>query len=519
MLQKLRESLTLVVLALLPFHALLVTAGTRLLQGPGHAPMAALALWKEGVLGVILVLAVLEFVVQWIRRRRVVCHPSTELGMTRPHLLDWLIVSLIVLGIVVSVFNGVPRGEFLLGAKYDLVPLVAFLILRRVEWSAWFRALLLKTVIAVGSVVALLGVASLFLPIRFFTFLGYADLHSLYDPAGPLAPFHQIGESWVRRVQSTMSGPNQLGVWLLLPLGVCLVSVLSDARILGIQGNQRNRGNVGNLSLRFLRMHRFLWFLLIAIALLLTFSRAAWIGAFVMAVVTLARILPKRIFKKAFVGILGTLGILGVTVTLLFPSVFFRLSSSRGHLTRPLQAMGVMVRHPLGQGLGSAGPATNRNREPCVFLRPQDDPSWAKSQPQLCVFLGATQVQPSDHACNCPFLPENWYLQIGVELGVLGFALFIALAFIILQSLGAFSFQLSAARNAVLTAGRPFGPAGLSSIPSLGAEGRASNGLPLTALFFFLGVSIAALFLHAWEDAAVAYSGWVLAAVALRKPQ
>jgi hypothetical protein len=30
-----------------------------------------------------------------------------------------------------------------------------------------------------------------------------------------------------------------------------------------------------------------------------------------------------------------------------------------------------------------------------------------------------------------------------------------------------------------------------------------------------LGISIAALFLHAWEDAGVAYTGWIVVAVAL----
>ncbi|MFA6039831.1 MAG: hypothetical protein WCV62_02065 [Candidatus Peribacteraceae bacterium] len=489
MLRKLRESLTLVLLALLPFHALLVTMGTRIIRGQGHAPMTVLALWKDGLLGVILVMAVLEMMMR--ERKLKVQNAKWEMDA-----IDGLIAGLFILGIVVSALNGVPRGEFLLGAKYDLVPLVAFLILRRVEWSAWFRSLLLKVIIAVGAVVSVLGLVSFFLPIKFFVWLGYADLHSLYDPSGPLAPFHQIGESWVRRVQATMSGPNQLGVWLLLPLGVFLVSVLSDARIRGIQGNQRNRGDVGYLSLRFLRMHRFLWFLFFAIALFLTFSRAAWIAAFVMVMVTLARILPKWTFKKAFVGILGIIGILGLTVTLLFPSVFFRLSSSRGHLTRPLQAMGVMVRHPLGQGLGSAGPATNRNREPCIFLRPQDDPSWAKAQPQLCVFRGETQVQPLDHQCNCPFLPENWYLQVGVELGVVGFTLFAALIVLVLRQL---EMQNAKCKMQEFSASDRHFPFCISNV----------------AFLFFLGVSIAALFLHAWEDAAVAYAAWVLAAVAL----
>ena len=221
-------------------------------------------------------------------------------------------------------------------------------------------------------------------------------------------------------------------------------------------------------------------------ALFLTFSRAAWIAAFVMAMVTLCRSVPRRLLKRVAVGAVLIVVAIAVTASLLFPSVFFRLSSSRGHLTRPLQAIGHMVDHPFGEGLGAAGPASNRVSETCVFLRPQDDPSWAKTTPRLCVFLGQTQVQPADHVCRCPFLPENWYLQIGVEMGVVGCVLFLVLVVLILRIL---------ARE-------------------LGNSGTRELGT--VAFLAFLGISIAALFLHAWEDSAVAYTLWLLAATQLR---
>ncbi len=454
MLQKLREYLTLLLLGLLPFHALLVTAGTRIILGPGHAPLTVLALWKEALLALILLIAIIELL------------PTLQALFRHIDLLDGLIISLVVLSVVVQ-FLIAPRplGEFILGARYDCIPLIAFLILRRVPWSEWFKSFLPKIILIVGGVIAAIGIVSFLLPLKFFVWLGYSDLHSLYIPNQPLAPYQQIGESWVRRVQSTMSGPNQLGVWLLLPLSVVLYEGIRR-----IRGNRGIRGVFGGWWMYL--------FLLLGAALFLTFSRAAWIAAFVMVMVTLARVLPRRMFKRAIIGTVALMIVVGIAATALFPSVFFRLSSSRGHLTRPLQAIGQMVRHPLGQGLGSAGPATNRGREPCVFLRPQDDPSWAKSQPELCVFLGTNQVQPLDHPCNCPFLPENWYLQIGVELGWIGFALFVALTMLVLRRLGLASEQ--DARSRVFTA------------------------------LFFLGVSIAALFLHAWEDASVAYSGWLL---------
>src|SRR3989344_4436029 len=47
MLSKTRHWLVLALLALLPFHALFVTVGTKIFVGPGHSPLTALAIWKE----------------------------------------------------------------------------------------------------------------------------------------------------------------------------------------------------------------------------------------------------------------------------------------------------------------------------------------------------------------------------------------------------------------------------------------------------------------------------------------
>ena len=146
----------------------------------------------------------------------------------------------------------------------------------------------------------------------------------------------------------------------------------------------------------------------------------------------------------------------------------------------------MMFAPPFGLGVGSAGPASNRVSDACVHLPADSDASWAKDRSNLCVFVDDIQIQPVDRACRCPLLPENWYLQIGVELGILGFALFIALIILVLRT-------LQTTNHTLLT----------SSIQSKFGQ---------TAMLSFLGISIAALFLHAWEDAAVAYTVWFLVA-------
>jgi len=443
MFQRLRESLVLVLIALLPLHALLVTVGTKLLVGPGHAPLTLLALWKEALLALILVIAFLE----WLKR------PKSDMSRWAFDDTDILIIGLIVLSIIVTALTGGDWKLYIFGFKYDFVPLIAFFALRRVEWSKTFLACAFKILIAVGSLIAVYGIATIFLSQKFFVWLGYSDLHSLYLPDAPLAAFQQIGEIGIRRIQSTMSGPNQLGLWLLIPWSIAIVKLF--------------RGKVvsGQLSVVSL----------LGIAILLTFSRSAWIAAAVITILAYRTLRSKEEYRR-FIIQLTTFVLEVLTLIILFvPAILVRATSSLDHFTRPMEAIAIMSESPFGLGLGTAGPASNRVSDACVHLEIGSDYSWASDRPQLCVFVGSTQVQPLDHRCMCPLLPENWYLQIGVELGLIGFVMFITLILFVMRSL-----RVRKDTREIFLA--------------------------------FLGISIAALFLHAWEDSAVAYTVWALAA-------
>jgi hypothetical protein len=458
MLQRAREFLALLLIGLLPFHALVLTVITRVLRGPGHAPIASLAAWKEAVLAIILIVALIEML---------------QGGWRAAKKIDWidgLILGLLVLSLLVTAtVHPFSLTSFFYGFKYDFIALIAFLLLRRVPWSEDFRRFAVWLLLACGAIVAAYGIVTFFLPDRFFTWLGYSDQHSLYLPNQAIAAFQQISGSGIRRIQSTFSGPNQFGLWLLLPWAISLT--------LALRSFLARRG----ASPKIIAV-----IALCAAAMFLSFSRSAWLAAFAVLLLVLLQSLPRRSFAMLFLGLLGV-GILVFALAVLWdPTVFFRLSSNRGHLERPLMAMHLMLEHPFGLGLGSAGPASNHLHEACVFLLPHDDPSWAKSTPSLCVFVGNTQVQPAGHACSCAFLAENWYLQIGVELGILGFALYLSLIVLLVGAL----------RRAA----------------------AASSAMPIfsrAVLYAFIGVCIAGFFLHAWEDAAVAYAFWMLAGVVL----
>lgn len=460
MLQRLRQRLALVLLCLLPFHALAVTVLTKMIAGPGHAPMPVLAVWKEAVLALILVVACAEVFVLAVSGKR-------QAVRMRVDVIDAIILAL--LGIALALFFYRPwmtTTGFVLGFKYDFIPLIAFLILRRVQWSERFRTQAESLLLAVGGIVALYGILTFFAPKGFFRLLGYSDAHSLYIPSGPLAAYQQVSGSAIRRIQSTFSGPNQFGIWLLIPLSVMAASLLSRQR-LAISGKPT------------FPIRQYLLLGLLLLALVLTFSRSAWIGAFVIGCAALYPLLPRRMFVQMLVSVSAIAAIVAVAASLVAPSVLLRKTSTWGHIVRPLQAIREIRRYPLGMGLGAAGPATNRMREPCVYLPSGADPAWAKASPRLCVFVGSNQVQPADHTCTCAMLPENWYLQIGVELGVLGLVLYGAFILLVLKTL---------------------------SVVEVVREQS------LHVFLLFLSISIAALFLHAWEDAAVAYTGWMLIA-------
>lgn len=435
MLSRVREWLIVVLIVALPFHALGITVLTRMVAGPDQPPMGILAFWKEALLGVILLIALIEIVrgVEW----------KSLLHLDR---FDWCIVVLAGALLSASVFFGTSLARMAYGIRYDLVPLVAFFVLRRVPWSDVFQLRLPLALAIAASIAAAYALITFLLPEAFFTLLGYGDLHSLYVPGRPIAAFQQIGGSTLRRLQGPMSGPNQFGIWL--------------AAILPFV-----------LSLRP-RLRRWIAPLLL-LAIVLTFSRAAWIAA---AVVLLWSFWPH--LKRFSVATVTTLciGILAIAVSiaLFFPSVILRVQSSADHVRRPLEALSIMVSEPLGRGLGSAGPASNRTADACVFQEAGTDASWALPHTDLCVFVGGEQVQPVGRACACPLLPENWYLQLGVEGGWIAMCAFITFILLLL---------------------------------------RRTRVLQSPVFLSLLAVSIASLFLHAWEDAAVAYTVWIAAAM------
>src|SRR3989344_4445572 len=491
MLQRIRHHLIFLLIVLLPFHALLVTVGTKLLEGSGHPPHSLLALWKEVLMALIFLIAILEL---FQSDRKIIT------GLMRGERWKWmispekgLILGLLLLAGILQFTNfqfSIFNSQFVFGFKYLFVPLIFFAVLATLPWEENFpEKKLFPALLIVGGIISLYGIITFFLPQGFFTALGYSDAHSLYAPGSSLSAFQQVSGTGIRRIQSTFSGPNQMGLWLLIPWSIGLVGLLKE-RNTKIRKYEKTKMNS---LFTYLRIYAFTYFFgllfisLTGIALLLTFSRSAWIAAFVITIAAIGMSLRGKQRMNIIVALFSAVVLVGVVMMVAAPSLINRSISNRHHFERVREGITTMIEHPFGLGLGSAGPASNRTSDACMYFDENSDISWAKDRADLCLFVGDAQVQPlpTEKACHCPLLPENWYIQVGIELGVVGFALFVILVALLISRLFHYSII-------------PLFDAPLVMLP---------------VALSFLGISIAALFLHAWEDSAVAYTVWGLVGI------
>lgn len=245
------------------------------------------------------------------------------------------------------------------------------------------------------------------------------------------------------RIQSTLRGPNPLGAYLLVIITLVASFLLNERKA--------NR-----------RKWLLAYLLAGAVVLLGTYSRSAVLGT--LASITVLFIVqqkyrPKWLNKSFVLGVCVVLavsmgGILYIfrdsyvvdTVILHSSDKSTSVESSNSQRSKALKgAVNDVLENPLGSGVGSAGPASLRN---------------TKNQGKLA---------------------ENFFLQIGQEVGWLGMGLFIAICVVI----GA---RLYALRTTTLA---------------------------LALFASFIGLTLVNMLSHAWSDDTLAYIWWGLAGIAL----
>lgn len=466
----------------LPFHPFLFTFFSQHIENEMF--LFSLQAWKEIIISILILLNLFNFIKNFNKIDRA----------------DMLIFAFILISLITGILftgEGFPENftQLIWGFKYGLLFLLFFVFIRFFGLRKKDKDVILNIIISTGAVVIIFGFAqSLFLNEDFLKQFGYNQQYGVIDSNEKISYCHKIENSITNeefcRVQSFLSGPNQLGAYLLFLIPIFFYRFLKVNDI-------------------FHKMSFFIILLMGIFVLLSTWSRSAFLGFIVM--LALFFIIESRSFFAVFLYLItcffGVIAIfypaffnieswdamkdISIKISLLFFSlstIFFifnlfqkyflrffsflilsclgliifiryyydtffwniilRGSSTQGHYERSLDGIKDIINYPFGLGLGDAGPASAR-------------------------FANEGEIG---------YLPESWYLQVGLESGFLGLLLFLMIIFLVGYML---------------------------------LKTKKSDAKPI--FLSLAGISTAALFLHSWESSIIALSFWGVAGIILRK--
>lgn len=406
------------VLVILPVHAFLSTWG-----GTAIGPLLVWKSWKE------LLLLLLVPLVVWL----CVLRPDITRTVWRDK-LNKIVLAYVVLTLVMAVLSRADTDAVLAGLLMNLRFFAMFVLAQVIAASGapWVEPLkkwLVGWLLATGAALAALAILQVtVIPKDFLAQFGY-------NKDATIAPYILVDQNPnALRAFATMRGPNTLGAYLLLPLAVSLVLWWQKRKT---------------------------WLLVVAagitVALALTGSRSAWLGTLATVLVLGWTVLPRKpllhwlkVGAVPAVLVVAALLWLATTVPALRLAVFhsggdnsaeaLTEGSTAKHWEATVGGLQHIVAYPFGDGVGAAGPASFYNH----------------GQP--------------------PSIPENYFVQIGQEVGVAGLTLFIIVQIIVWRRLWA-----------------------------------QKTLLPRVLLASFAGITVINLFLHGWADDPTAMTWWGLA--------
>jgi len=413
-------TLVSIILVVMPFHAFLTVWLSSLV---GHYTL--LRLWKEFLLLAVVLIAAWQLRDPKLRK---------QIFASKLTWLTCIYAAVqVIWGIVAYTQHTVTMKALAYGLLVNLRFLAFFLAIwilasKSPQLSRTWRPLLIGPAIVVLIVTLL---QYFVLPYDILRHFGYNEM-TIY-------PYETINHNVnFIRVMSTLRGANPLGAYLILILSLLLV----------LWRNQ-------------LKNWRFAIFPAVAaLALVLTFSRSAWLGFTLSALIIGATMLKTKQARQnaAMLAAGATILIAGLFAMLhhnaTFQNVFAHTqdhskvstSSNEGHRSALRNGLSDMAHHPLGSGPGTAGPASVYNK-------------------------------------NKVRIAENYFVQIGQETGIIGFGLFIAINVVLGQQLWR----------------------------------RKNEPLALALFAALIGISFVNLLSHAWTDDTLAYLFWGLAGIALAK--
>lgn len=359
------------VVVLLPFHAFLTVAAGSL---TGQYELTRL--WKELVLLGLLPLAVVAVWRTpglWERLRR---------GW-----LFWLLAAYVALQLLLGLV-ALAKGQvnyyallyaWVVNLRFLLIFVIALALASRADWlyRHWRQLLLWPAALVVG-----FGMLQLFaLPTDFLQRFGYSDQ--------TIAPFETVDDKLEYiRIQSTLRGSNPLGAYLVVVLAA-LTALLLRGRDRQAVSSRRQLVGVTMFSASL-------------IVLMATYSRSAYIGAALAILLAIWLVLHGHQARRRLAAGLVILALVGGVAGFVlrendrFENTFFHtdehsqsaMSSNESRRSAITSAAIEVAREPFGRGPGTAGPASQHNNQPVRIA-------------------------------------ENYYLQIGQEVGWIGMVLFV----------------------------------------------------------------------------------------------
>lgn len=410
-------------LFLVPFHAILTVWGSSIIEGS----YTLLRLWTLVVLG-----AIGLIVARWIIQEKSLRTKLYENVLVRTAAL-YIVFSLCV--VVVGLLSGTVQFKAaLLGMFLNTRFVLLFILaLATCYKSPWLKNRWKSIVLVPGIIVVVFAVLQyVALPVNFLSHFGYG--------VDTIPAYHTINSNKEYiRVASTLRGPNPLGAYLVLIISVLAVS-LRGYNLLAV-------------------LKRSLYLFLAIAALLFSFSRSAWLGVLAAMVVFGLLVATTKKAKLVLLIILVGFSLVSGAVFAIAQNnravqnaVFHtdddslaKTSSNEDRLSAQSSSVSLALDHPFGMGVGSAGPASIYN------------------QPKAAV------------------ITENYFLQLAVEVGWFGLAIFVGL----LVYLTAFLWKIR------------------------------QRSLAKVLLMSLAGLTLVNLLSHAWADETIAFLWWGLAGIAV----
>lgn len=355
---------TLIVL-LMPLHAFLSTW-----LGTAIGPLWAFKSWKEIVIGLLSLGGFIWVLINGERRHRILRDKFVL-----------LVGAYVVLTLIVTWAQHAHLSSSALAAglgmnlRFPLIFLIAYLTASELALPyGTLRHYALHGLMWVGAALAVLGILQVtIVPPTFLEQFGY-------DKATTIAPYVLIDDNpSALRAFATLRGPNDFAAFLIVPI---LISFL-----LGVMQKRRYIAP-GVIMLA---------------ALVLSSSRSAWVGTLVAVGVMLLVVFGRHVLKnkKAILAITAgfVVGLAVVVASFSIPQLRLAVfhsspgdsslteGSTDNHWKAGWDGVKRVVAAPLGNGAGSAGPAS---------------------------YYGDT-----------PRISENYYIQIAEEVGIIGLGIFL----------------------------------------------------------------------------------------------